>query len=76
MKSITVSISDNDFEKFGLKSRDYSFAELIKILDRALTENRLDKSLELAEKYGLSTMSLDEIDQEIASLRKNAKGSH
>lgn len=36
----------------------------------------LRKSVELAEKYNLSKLSMDEISEEVKSVRSNAKSSN
>jgi hypothetical protein len=36
----------------------------------------LNKCLELAEKYGLSKMTMDEISEEVKAVRRNAKSSN
>ena len=42
-------------------------------MSKELTRQNLNKCLELAEKYGLSKMSMDEITNEIKAVRQNAK---
>lgn len=73
MRTINVSISDIEFNKFGLKSDEVSFSELIDIISKELTKQRLNESVELAEKYGLSKMTMDDISKEVNAVRKNAK---
>jgi len=38
-----------------------------------LTRQNLTKCLELADKYGISSMTMDEITKEVKAVRKNAK---
>ena len=54
MRTLNVSISDNEFNKFGLKQNDLTFSELIKLIRKELMRENLNKCFELAEKYGLS----------------------
>lgn len=61
MRTINVSISDLEYNKFGLKSDKLSFSEFVDIISRELSKQTLDECVELAEKYGLSKMSMDEI---------------
>lgn len=75
MRTINVSISEIEFNKFGLKSNKFSFSDLIGIISNELTKQRLNESIELAEKHGLSKMTMDDISKEIKSVRKNAKKS-
>jgi hypothetical protein len=74
MKTLNVSISDLEFDKFGLKDRNFKFSDFVDIVSRELSRQTLNKSIELAEKYGLSKMSMTEISKEVKAVRKNAKG--
>lgn len=76
MKTINISISDLEFNKFGLQSTNYTFSEWVDIISRELAKQRLEQSVELAEKYGLSNMTMDEITKEVNEVRKNEKGNH
>ncbi|MFY8190804.1 MAG: hypothetical protein ACOVK9_07545 [Bacteroidia bacterium] len=76
MKTINISISDNEIIKFGLKSEKLSFSDLVKIIRNEIMNDNLLKSIELAEKYGLSNISLDEINQEVKRVRLDAKNRH
>ncbi len=75
MRTLSVPISDIEFNKFGFVSNTMSFSELLDIINRELLKSKLDKSVQLAQKYNLSKMSMDEITNEVKSLR-NAKGNH
>ena len=46
------------------------------MVSRELTRQNLNKCVELAEKYGISTMTMDEITEEVKAVRKNAKNRH
>lgn len=76
MRTLNISISDNEFNRFGLKQNNLAFSELIKIVRKELMRENLNKSLELAEKYGLSKMTMDEISEEVKAVRRNAKSNH
>jgi hypothetical protein len=73
VKSLNISISDIEFNKFGLKKDNLSFSELVDIINRELIRQNLDKCLELSEKFGLSSMTMDEISNEVKAVR-HAKG--
>ena len=73
MRVLNVSISDIEYAKFGLKSDKLSFSDFIDLVSKELTLQNLDKCLELADKYGLSKMTMDEITEEVKAVRKNAK---
>jgi hypothetical protein len=73
MRTINVSISDIEYNKFGLKEDKLTFTDFIDIVSKELTRQNLSKCLELAEKYGISKMTMDEITNEVKAVRKNAK---
>jgi hypothetical protein len=74
MKSVNVEISDFEFNQLGLDKNTLSFSELIEIIGKKITKQTLEKSIELAEKYGLSKLTIEEIDREIKAHR-NAKNN-
>lgn len=76
MRTLNISISDLEYAKFGIKSENLSFSEFLEIITRELIRQNLNKSLELAEKYSLSEMTMDEINQEVEAVRSNAKSSN
>ncbi len=71
MKTLRISISDLEFNKFGLNSNELSFSEFLDMVSRELSKQRLKKSVELAKKLGLSEMTMDEITKEVTAARKN-----
>jgi hypothetical protein len=75
MRTLNVSISDLEFSKFGLKKDKFSFSELLDLVSNELTRKALNESIELAEKYELSDMSMDEISNEVKAVRRNAKSN-
>jgi hypothetical protein len=75
MRTLNVSISDIEFSMFGLKKDKLSFSELLDLVSRQLTKQALNKSIELAEKYDLTGMSMDEISNEIKAGRQDAKSN-
>lgn len=73
MKTLNISISDLEFNKFGLRTDKLSFTEFVELVSQELSKQALNKSVELAEKYGLSKMTMDEITKEVKAVRKSAK---
>lgn len=69
MKSINIQISDFEFDQLGLNKSTLSFSELIDIIGKKLTKQTLERSIQLADKYGLSKMTMEEIDEEIKAYR-------
>ncbi len=74
MKSVNLQISDFEFKQLGLKKNTLLFSELVEIIGKKITKKSLEKSIQLANKYGLSKMSMEDIDDEIKSHR-NAKNN-
>jgi hypothetical protein len=76
MRTINISISDIEFSKFGIKSENLNFTEFIELVTKELTRQNLNKSLELAEKYGISQMTMEDITNEVKAVRSNAKSGN
>jgi predicted CopG family antitoxin len=76
MRTLSISISDIEYRKFSIKNDRLNFSDFIDIVSKELIRQNLDKSVELAEKYGLSAMTMDEITNEIKAVRQNAKNRH
>lgn len=74
MKSVNIQISDFEFNQLGLNKNNLSFSELIEIIEKKIAKKTLEKSIQLANKYGLSKMTMEEIDEEIKTHR-NAKNN-
>jgi hypothetical protein len=73
MRTLNISISDLELDKFGIKKDKIPFSEFVDLVSKELTKQTLNKCVELAEKYGLSRMTMDEITKEVKAVRKNAK---
>jgi hypothetical protein len=72
MKSVNIQISDFEFNQLGLNNNTLSFSELVEIISKKITKQTLEKSIQLANKYGLSKMTMEDINNEIKAQR-NAK---
>ncbi len=75
MKTLNILISDLEYNQFGISKDKLSFTEFIDIINNELTKQALNKCVQLAEKYKLSKMSMDEITNEVKSVRR-AKNNH
>ncbi len=73
MRTLNICISEVEYNKFGLKKEKLSFEELLDIVSREFMRQKLLKSVQLAEEYGLSKMTKEEIDEEIKTARKMLK---
>ena len=76
MRTLNISISDLELDKFGIKKDKISFSEFVDLVSKELTRQTLIRCVELADKYGLSKMTMDEITKEVKAVRKNAKNRH
>lgn len=73
MKTLSVNISELEFSKFGIKKEKLSFSDLLEIVSKEVIKKNLSDAIELAEKYGLSKMTMGDISKEVKAVRKNAK---
>jgi hypothetical protein len=73
MRTLKVSISDIEFNKFGIKTEVLNFTEIIELVSKELARQNLNKSLELAEKFGFSSLTMDDITKEVKLVRNHAK---
>lgn len=74
MKTISVSISDLEYNQFGINNDRLSFSEFVDLINKEITKQTLNRSVQLAEKYKISKMSMDEITDEVKAVR-NAKNN-
>ena len=75
MRKLNVSISDMVFNNLGIKNENITFSEFTELVRREVMRNNLSNCVALAEKYGLSSMTMNEINEEIKLVR-NAKNRH
>ena len=75
MKTLNITISDLEYNQLGIRSDKLSFSEFVDIVNKEVTKQALNKCVQLAERYNLSKLSMDEITEEVKSVR-NAKGNH
>ena len=75
MKTLNITISDLEYNQLGIRSDKLSFSEFVDIVNKEVTKQALTKCVQLAERYNLSKLSMDEITEEVKSVR-NAKGNH
>jgi predicted CopG family antitoxin len=76
MRTLSISISDVEFYQYGLNNDNLTFSDIIEKVSRELMRQNLNKTVELAEKYGLSSMSMEEISEEVKAVRRDAKNRH
>ncbi|MDR2206886.1 MAG: hypothetical protein LBE36_12115 [Flavobacteriaceae bacterium] len=69
MKTINVQMSETEYRTLGISKDIFSFSEIVNLIERQIARRALRRSVELAEKNGLSSMSMNEIDAEINAIR-------
>ena len=75
MRTLNIDISDLEYQKFGLKADRITFSDFLDMISRELSRQNLAKTAQLAERYGLSGMTMDEISAEVKAVRNNAAHS-
>jgi hypothetical protein len=75
MRTLNISISDIEYNKFGLKNDQLTFTDFLELVSNELSRQNLNKTVELAKKYGLSKLTMDDISKEVNAVRKNAKNN-
>ncbi len=75
MRTLNITISEIEYNKFGIKNDTLSFTEFLDLVSRELTRQNLNKSIELAKTYGLSQLTMDEIAEEVKQTRNNAQSN-
>jgi hypothetical protein len=73
MQTLTIAISDIERNKFGIKDNSFNFSDFIELVSKELMRQNLNSCVNLAEKYGLSTMTMDEINEEVKAVRQRAR---
>jgi hypothetical protein len=69
MRTLHIVISDLEIKKFGIKKDQLTFNEILELISKELIRQNLNQCVALAEKYGLSSMTMDEISQEVKAVR-------
>ncbi len=75
MKTLTINITEKEFLKFGFESENLNLEEFVRKIKIEMAKEAIVKCQSIAEKVGLSNLTLEEIDAEIKAVR-NAKGNN
>jgi hypothetical protein len=70
MRTLTISISDLEYDKFGIPHDRLTFTEVVDLVSRELSRQTLNDTLKLSEKLGLSKLSMDDITNEVKAVRE------
>lgn len=69
MRTLKIKVSETDFQKYNLKNEEVKFTDLVDIISKNYARKALLECNEIAEKEGLSNMTLEEINAEIKAVR-------
>lgn len=69
MRTLHIVISDLEIKKFGIKKDQLTFNEILELISKELIRQNLNQCVALAEKHGLSSMTMDEIRKEVKAVR-------
>jgi hypothetical protein len=69
MQTLQIKISNTDFKKYNLESREIKFTDLVDLISKEYARKALLECNEIAEQEGLSKMTFDEINAEIKAVR-------
>lgn len=69
MRTLHIVISDLEIKKFGIKKDQLTFNEILELISKELMRQNLNQCVALAEKHGLSSMTMDEIRKEVKAVR-------
>ena len=71
MKTLQVQITDQDYSKYHFDQKgELTFVELEELISMEYAKKALILCTEIAEKNGLSNITLDEINSEIKAVRE------
>ena len=73
MKMVTVSFSEQEFEKLGIQKDSIDFKDLYELISIENSRLAVLRCHEIAKEFNFSDTSMDEINEEIKLIRENAK---
>ena len=76
MKTLNIAISDVEYSKFGITSNILSFSDFVDLVSKELMRENLKTTIAAADKYGISSMSMEDITTEVQAVRQNAKSNN
>ena len=73
MKTISVQMSEVEYDTYGLLKDRFYFSEIAGLIERQMARQALRRCVAIAERNGLSDMTMDEINAEINAVRQCKK---
>jgi len=71
VKTLTISISNEKYNKFGLKNGNLKYTDFKNLVVNELFRTQLVKCVKSAQKCGLSSMTMNEINEEVRTVRRS-----
>jgi len=69
MRTLQIAVPDIEYAQLGIQDDILDFSEFEKLMEKNRLRKMQNSCVSLAEKYGLSTMTMDEINAEIRTCR-------
>lgn len=69
MRTLQIKVSETDFQKYKLESSEIKFTDLVELISREYARKALLECNDIAEKAGISKLTMDEINAEIKAVR-------
>jgi len=70
MRNINVQMSEVEYNTFGLSKDNFFFSEFADLIEQQIAQQALRQCVSLAENYGISSMTMDEINAEVNAIRQ------
>jgi len=71
---LTVTMTDEQFERLKFTSEEMSFAEFMDVIHRDLTIAASERSAKTARELGFGEMSMNMVDTEVKAARNSGRG--
>jgi hypothetical protein len=69
MRTVQIKVSETDFQRYNLGGDEIKFTDLVEVIKQEYARQALLACNEIAEKVGLSKMTMEEINAEIKAVR-------
>jgi pyruvate/2-oxoacid:ferredoxin oxidoreductase alpha subunit len=69
MRTLQIAVPDVEYAQLGIQNEVLDFSELEKLMEKNRLRKMQSACVSIAEKYGISTMTMDEINAEIKEYR-------
>ena len=75
MRTLQLKINEVDLLKYNLQNVEVYFSDLVDLIKSELANNALSECVKISEIVGFSSMTLDEINNEIKATRNAQNNS-